>query len=87
MAEERTILAKERTLYSEERTFLAIVRTVVGIVGLAVLVLRFVVKTEFYSDLLIVVAVLFGIIVLSSSLHKFHKKKNSLKTLEERIDN
>lgn len=87
MAEERTVLAKERTIYSEERTFLDIIRTVVGIVGLTVLVLRFVVKTQFYSDLLIVIAVLFGIIVLVNSLYRFHKKKNSLKNLEERLDN
>ncbi|MBC8500944.1 MAG: DUF202 domain-containing protein [DPANN group archaeon] len=87
LAEERTVLAKERTIYSEERTFLSLIRTVVTVVGLFVFVMRIIFEDDFYTSLLAVLIVLFGVIVLVEKLYKFHKVKEKLKTLEERLDN
>ncbi|MAG38935.1 hypothetical protein CMO90_02495 [Candidatus Woesearchaeota archaeon] len=86
LAEERNILAKERTLYSEERTFLSITRTIVAIIGIFVFVFKILIKNEFWADFTIILFMILGIIIAVERLHTFHKKKEELKTLEERLE-
>lgn len=83
---EQTVLARERTFYTQEMTFLALVRTVVIVMAFLIFIGEMVVPNYLNRMMLLLLLSLIGLIVVVETLFKFHKAKEKLKTLEERIN-